>query len=151
MLCKKEQAQVTKPSKLYKLNWTKPSTVNCTCCLWTHASRDQNVSTHDVPYKVRVWTPIWFTRVKKLTRINYNTSSTETRVGKVSWSRDGSPPAWRTPGTEKPAGLQSMGSQRVAHNWATKHSGTKKRAELMSGFHSASYIKSVISLYPFTC
>ena len=27
--------------------------------------------------------------------------------------------AWRTPWTEKPCGLQSMGLQRVTHNWAT--------------------------------
>ena len=25
--------------------------------------------------------------------------------------------AWRIPRTEKPGGLQSMGSQRVGHNW----------------------------------
>ena len=30
--------------------------------------------------------------------------------------------AWRIPRTEEPGGLQSMGSQRVRHNWATKHS-----------------------------
>ena len=29
--------------------------------------------------------------------------------------------AWRIPWTKKPGGLQSMGSQRVGHNWATKH------------------------------
>ena len=29
--------------------------------------------------------------------------------------------AWEIPWTEKPCGLQSMGSQRVGHNWATKH------------------------------
>ena len=27
--------------------------------------------------------------------------------------------AWRIPGTEEPGGLQSMGSQRVGHQWAT--------------------------------
>ena len=27
--------------------------------------------------------------------------------------------AWRIPWTEKPGGLQSMGSQRVGHNWVT--------------------------------
>ena len=27
--------------------------------------------------------------------------------------------AWRSPWTEKPGGLQSMGSQRVRHNWTT--------------------------------
>ena len=29
--------------------------------------------------------------------------------------------AWRIPWTEEPGGLQSMGSQRVGHIWATKH------------------------------
>ena len=27
--------------------------------------------------------------------------------------------AWRIPSTEKPGGLQSTGSQRIRHNWAT--------------------------------
>ena len=30
--------------------------------------------------------------------------------------------AWRIPWTEEPAGLQSMGSQRVGHDYVTKHS-----------------------------
>ena len=30
--------------------------------------------------------------------------------------------AWRIPQTEEPGRLQSMGSQRARHNWATKHS-----------------------------
>ena len=30
--------------------------------------------------------------------------------------------AWRIPGTEEPGGLQSIGSQRVGHTSATKHS-----------------------------
>ena len=30
--------------------------------------------------------------------------------------------AWRIPWTEEPGGLQSMGSQRAGHDWATKHS-----------------------------
>ena len=29
--------------------------------------------------------------------------------------------AWKSPWTEEPRGLQSTGSQRVGHNWATKH------------------------------
>ena len=33
--------------------------------------------------------------------------------------------AWRTP--EEPVGLQSMGSQRVGHEWATKHSTAQWR------------------------
>ena len=30
--------------------------------------------------------------------------------------------SWRIPWTEEPCGPQSMGSQRVGHNWATKYS-----------------------------
>ena len=30
--------------------------------------------------------------------------------------------AWRIPWTEEPGGLQSIGLQRVGHDWATKHS-----------------------------
>ena len=30
--------------------------------------------------------------------------------------------AWRIPWTEEPGGLQSMGSQRVRHEWVTEHS-----------------------------
>ena len=33
-------------------------------------------------------------------------------------------PAWRIPRTEEPGGLQSMGSHRVGHDWATKHSNS---------------------------
>ena len=29
--------------------------------------------------------------------------------------------AWKTPWTEEPGGLQSKGSQRVAHDWAMEH------------------------------
>ena len=34
--------------------------------------------------------------------------------------------SWRIPWTEEPGGLQSMGSQRVGHDWVTKHSTAHK-------------------------
>ena len=34
---------------------------------------------------------------------------------------------WRIPWTEDPGGLQSMGSHRATHNWATKHICWEKR------------------------
>ena len=47
-------------------------------------------------------------------------------VGKFPWRRDRLPTPVFLPGespwTEEPGGLQSMGSQRVRHDWATKHS-----------------------------
>ena len=33
-------------------------------------------------------------------------------------------PVWSIPCTEEPGELRSMGSQRVGHNWATKHAQT---------------------------
>ena len=33
--------------------------------------------------------------------------------------------AWRIPGTGEPSGLQSMGWQRVGHDLATEHKGTR--------------------------
>ena len=51
----------------------------------------------------------------------------ETRVRTLGWkdpleegmATHSSIPPWRIPWTEKPGGLQFMGSQRVGHNWAT--------------------------------
>ena len=51
----------------------------------------------------------------------------ETQVWSLGWENPlekgmalhSSTPAWRIPWTEKPGGLQSMGSQRVGHDWAT--------------------------------
>ena len=44
------------------------------------------------------------------------------RVGKIPWSRKWQPTPVFLPGkfpwTDEPGGLQSMGSQRVGHNWA---------------------------------
>ena len=56
----------------------------------------------------------------------------KTRVRSLCWedtlekemATHSSAPAWRIPRTEEPGGLQSMGSQGVRHNWATKHSST---------------------------
>ena len=35
--------------------------------------------------------------------------------------------AWRIPRTEAPAGLQSIGLQKVGHVWATEHAHTQHR------------------------
>ena len=40
--------------------------------------------------------------------------------------------AWRIPCTEKPGGLQTMGSQRVGHDWAVKHTHTRKAGNDMA-------------------
>ena len=61
----------------------------------------------------------------------------ETRVWSLGWedplekemATHSSILAWRIPWTEEPGGLQSMGSQRVGHNWATSltHSLTSRQ------------------------
>ena len=58
----------------------------------------------------------------------------ETRVRSLSWedlleeetAAHSSVLAWGTPGTEEPGGLQSMGSQGVGHDRATKQQPGKK-------------------------
>ena len=53
-------------------------------------------------------------------------------VGMIRWRREQQPipvfwrilEVWRIPWTEEPGGLQSLGSQRVRYNWATKHAHT---------------------------
>ena len=42
--------------------------------------------------------------------------------------------AWRIPWTEDTGGLQSMGSQRVGHDWATKHRTWSEQMLLENGF-----------------
>ena len=48
-------------------------------------------------------------------------------VGKIPWRRKWQPTSVLLPGkipwTEGPGGPQSMGSQRVGHDWATEHAG----------------------------
>ena len=43
--------------------------------------------------------------------------------------------AWKIPWTEEPGGLQSMGSQRVRRDWATKHSTAQRQRR---GIHASS-------------
>ena len=51
-------------------------------------------------------------------------------VGEIPWRRAWQPtPAFLprdSPWTEEPGGLQAVGSQRVGHDWVTKHSGSRE-------------------------
>jgi len=50
--------------------------------------------------------------------------------------------AWRTPWTEEPRGLQSMGSQRVGHKLAAEHEHQHKSINLLN------YGSINLSIYP---
>ena len=62
-------------------------------------------------------------------RIKHLPAVQETRVRSLGWedplekemATHSSILAWRIPWTEEPGGLQSTGSQRVRHDWATSH------------------------------
>ena len=51
-------------------------------------------------------------------------------IGKICWRRAWQPTPVFLPGespwTEEPCGLQSIGSERVGHDWATKHSSVHR-------------------------
>ena len=60
-------------------------------------------------------------------------------VGKIPWRRAWQPtPALllgESPWTEEPSGLQSMGSQRIRHNWANKLDLTQTGSQVEFPFH----------------
>ena len=47
--------------------------------------------------------------------------------------------AWKIPWTEEPGGLQSMGPQRVRHNWATEHTSL-----MIKGMQSKTTLKYLL-------
>ena len=54
--------------------------------------------------------------------------------------------AWRIPMTEELGGLQSMGSQRVGHNWATKHSTAQESSPATQDRQGALQVSRLASL-----
>ena len=58
--------------------------------------------------------------------------------------------AWRTPWTEEPGGLQSMGSHRVRHDSATKQQQCSVNAHLFYSYLSFMYVCMSLSCL-FTC
>ena len=50
--------------------------------------------------------------------------------------------AWGIPWTEELGGLQSMGSQRVGHNWATTHASLCKMIPWRRQWHQYSYLEN---------
>ena len=69
-------------------------------------------------------------------------------IGKIPWGRAWQPTPVFLPGespwTEKPGGLQSMGSQRVGHDWAARH---MQHTNLM--YLTAPFWKSYVQLQRF--
>ena len=46
--------------------------------------------------------------------------------------------AWKIPRTEEPGRLQSMGSQRIGHDWRTEH--TLPETSIIQGLYAYSFI-----------
>ena len=78
-------------------------------------------------FKVRIWIGSWIP-------LQCGSPGFHPWVGKIPWRRAWQPPPLFLPGesqwTEEPGGLQSMGLQRVGHNWVNKQSTTKSVAWL---------------------
>ena len=66
-------------------------------------------------------------------------------VGKIPWRRAWQPiPVFlpgESPRTEKPGGLQSVGSQRIGHDWVIKHTS---KSWMQSGSFSSSFLYTVL-------
>ena len=60
-----------------------------------------------------------FVKRKPLVMVYYSTSQWKTPYHPIAQTQEPSTLAWRIPWTEEPGGLQSMGSRRVGHDWAT--------------------------------
>ena len=52
--------------------------------------------------------------------------------------------AWRTPWTEEPGGLQSIGLQRVGHNWATLHALMIGYLHTLGNYHCDKSTKNLV-------
>ena len=52
-----------------------------------------------------------------------------------------------SPWTEEPGGLQSMGSQRVRHNWAMKHSTCMATMQGIQTYNAPSWSASLLVVY----
>ena len=56
--------------------------------------------------------------------------------------------AWGIPWTEEPGGLQSMGSQRVIHDWVTEHAHTAALHVKVKGLSTATKRQGLGEGYP---
>ena len=71
-----------------------------------------------------LWASLVAQTVKRLSATRLRSLGWEEPLGK-EMAAHSSIVAWKIPGTEEPARLQSMGSQRVGHDWATSLSKPK--------------------------
>ena len=57
--------------------------------------------------------------------------------------------AWKIPWTEEPGGLQSMGSQRVGHNWVSTVNNIACNTVTHQNIKKKKYILSIRKIYAF--
>ena len=53
--------------------------------------------------------------------------------------------AWKSPWTEEPGGLQSIGSQRVRYNWVAEHAHTQNNVNKF--YFLMPFLKTIISTH----
>ena len=84
----------------------------------------------------------------------------ETRVRSLRWedplekemATHSSPLAWRIPWREEPGRLQSMGSQRVGHDWATSLTHSLTHSQDLWNIPEAAWLSSiVVRFFSFCC
>ena len=79
----------------------------------------------EVPLEEELGYPLQYSWASLVAQMVKNPPGFDPWVGKIPWRRAWQPTPVFLPGespwTEEPGGLQSTGSQRVRHNWATKH------------------------------
>ena len=88
---------------------------------------------NSITFTPEFWSTIWVLCASLVAQMVKNLPTLqETWVQSLGWEdplEKGMPThssilAWRIPWTEEPGGLQSLASQRVRHNWATKRAHT---------------------------
>ena len=75
-----------------------------------YRSMEQNRKPRDMAQRLKHLPPMWETRARSLGREDFLEKEMVTHSSIL---------AWKIPWTEKPGRLQSLGSQRVRHDWAT--------------------------------
>ena len=102
------------------------------------------LKSHGGKKKYSLWSYTWLVQNPPGNAGDAGDSGSIPRSGRSPGEGHGNPLqylAWRTPWTEEPGGLQSMGSQRVRHDWATN------TFSLTNRWHSKNSLETYLGLF----